>query len=196
MNGALKQRLVGAIVLVALAVIFLPMLLDGAGTRDDVVREVRIPERPDLAEAELDDVPEAAEPIDEPAEQDPVTLPDETAEAEREADRETQAEAPEVAEDDTPAPAAEEHDVDAHEPEGPGSWAVQTGSFSERDNAETQRDRLQEAGYEAFLAERERDGNRLWRVRVGPVATEEDAKVIRDRIAAEQDLDGITVSHP
>lgn len=58
-NVSVKQRLVGAVVLVSLGVIFLPMLLDGEGPFDVVKREKFIPEQPqvrqvfDVKKAEL-----------------------------------------------------------------------------------------------------------------------------------------------
>ncbi len=45
MDQQLKQRLVGVTVIFSLAVIFIPMLLDGAGTRPEPV-QVDIPEKP------------------------------------------------------------------------------------------------------------------------------------------------------
>ncbi|MDX1609751.1 MAG: SPOR domain-containing protein [Halofilum sp. (in: g-proteobacteria)] len=72
----MKQRLVGAIVLIALAVIFLPMLLDGSGAPERLDVEVEIPERreppasqfeaPDVA-GELEQEREAAAAVEEPA---------------------------------------------------------------------------------------------------------------------------------
>jgi DedD protein len=79
---------------------------------------------------------------------------------------------------------------------GPSAWAVQTGSFSRRENAEAQRDRLQEIGLDAFLDEAERNGSRVWRVRVGPIGRESDARELRDQLEREQELAGIVVSHP
>lgn len=46
MDIALKQRLVGATVLVALGVIFIPMLLDGPGSGNGARDTIRIPTRP------------------------------------------------------------------------------------------------------------------------------------------------------
>ena len=48
MDSNLKNRLVGVIVISALAVIFLPMILDGAGVRREAV-EVVIPPAPVIA---------------------------------------------------------------------------------------------------------------------------------------------------
>ncbi len=54
MTPALKQRLVGAIVLVALAVIFVPMLLDGDGRQAGERVSVEIPESPDDPDPDIE----------------------------------------------------------------------------------------------------------------------------------------------
>lgn len=54
MDLALKQRLVGAIVLIALAVIFLPMLLDGSGQPESHTVGVEIPERVEAPASQFD----------------------------------------------------------------------------------------------------------------------------------------------
>lgn len=198
MNITLKQRLVGAVVLVALAVIFLPMILDGAGTSDDIAREVRIPDRPETPEADLDAVPEPVPPADEPDSgiTDPVTeAAPEVPEAEPE---------PEPRVETDPAPVTDESaatdDVEVAADDGmaeaPQVWAVQTGSFTRQDNAIAQRDRLHEAGFDAFIDEADADGGQMWRVRVGPIAREDEARELRGRLEAEEGLAGIVVSHP
>ena len=48
MDIALKQRLVGATILIALAVIFLPLLLDGDNHDGQSTQPIEIPERPDV----------------------------------------------------------------------------------------------------------------------------------------------------
>ncbi len=61
MDLALKQRLVGATVLIALAVIFLPMLLDGSGTPERLDVEVEIPARDEAPESQFDQPDVASE---------------------------------------------------------------------------------------------------------------------------------------
>lgn len=71
MDKALKQRLVGASVLVALAVIILPMLLGGQADRAQESREIEIPPRP----AELS-FEKRRFPIGEQAPDTPSTVPE------------------------------------------------------------------------------------------------------------------------
>lgn len=193
MNAALKQRLVGATVLVALAVIFLPMLLDGAGRYDDVAREVRIPDPPQAPEAALDETPEpvgaaGAEGVDDgaaaggEAENVPagaVEPPPQT----------TQASTTEGAADS----GDDEPTGEAAEPVA--AWAVQTGSFTRESNARAQSEGLQADGFEAFVEPAQAEGERVWRVRVGPLVDEESARTVRARLAEEHDVDGLVVRH-
>ena len=45
---SLQQRLLGAILLIALGVIFIPVLLDGAGYKSRQQREIEMPPRPEF----------------------------------------------------------------------------------------------------------------------------------------------------
>ncbi|MEM8982005.1 MAG: SPOR domain-containing protein [Pseudomonadota bacterium] len=76
-----------------------------------------------------------------------------------------------------------------------GLWAVQLGSFSDRDNASRLAASLRADGISAFLTEIERNGTTLHRVRVGPVADRSAA----ERLVAELDRKGHSarvVQHP
>lgn len=193
MNAALKQRLVGAIVLVAFAVIVLPMLLDGSGTQENVAREVRIPEQPTVPEAPMDEVPQPVEADEAPSVDAPDPVPEEGGQVEpgegsEEADADTDSAAD--------APAAEESSPDEGEAAGPSAWAVQVGSFTREDNANALRDRLRDADMDAYISEGRADGARVWRVRIGPLSREQEAHDLRDRLASERDIPGLVVSHP
>ena len=69
MDTALQQRLVGAIVLVALGVIFIPALLDGSGYKSRHARSVEIPQRPAFAPLSQDRVKPIPTPVDKALEQ-------------------------------------------------------------------------------------------------------------------------------
>ncbi|MGB5397657.1 MAG: SPOR domain-containing protein [Gammaproteobacteria bacterium] len=60
MGTELQQRIIGAIVLVALGVIFIPALLDGSGYRSREARTIEIPappEFPPLSQTRLEPIP-------------------------------------------------------------------------------------------------------------------------------------------
>jgi DedD protein len=64
MDKALQQRLVGAIALVALGVIIIPVLLDGSGYKSRHEKTVKIPDRPVFPSKEQTRVKPIATPID------------------------------------------------------------------------------------------------------------------------------------
>lgn len=210
MNAALKQRLVGAIVLVALAVIFLPMLLDGSGARERFDVAMDIPDRPQAPQSRIDDDgdpaagdagPDAGARADELAHADDAGAtgapePPATAESESAAsgtpESSASAEAEPAGSGASETPATGEGADDAGQA-GPGAWVVQVGSFGREANALVLRDRLREAGYEAFVEEGEGDDQTWWRVRVGPVSEREQAEELRAALESERGGDSALV---
>ncbi|ROR32830.1 SPOR domain-containing protein [Inmirania thermothiophila] len=164
----MQQRLVGAVVLVALAVIFVPMILERGG---GALPEAAIPPRPEIPPA-LDRAPE------------PVAPPQVAAVPPRQPEPAPQVPVPpqarEAAEAARAIPPAE-------------AWVVQVGSFGRRDNAVALRDRLRKAGFTAFIEEAEAGGETAYRVRVGPELGEDEAKALQRRLAGEQGLEGVVL---
>lgn len=179
MKLRLKQRLVGAVVLVALAVIFVPMLFDGPSQPPNSLRLESIPAAPgaDYVPRKITlaipgpvvPVP-APEPVAVPATE-PVTVPP--------------AAEPALDPASTPAPA-------------PGTtWVVQVGSFSQPDNAHALRDRLRSMGFNAYVESvKDASGKSVLRVRVGPESDRPRAEALLARLKAEAALDGILRQHP
>lgn len=209
MNAALKQRLVGAIVLVALAVIFLPMLLDGSGARERFDVAMDIPDRPQAPQSRIDDDAAAAGEAgpDAGARDDELAragdggatgAPEPAATADSESaesgapESSAAAEAEPAGSGATETPATGEGADDAGQP-GPGAWVVQVGSFGREANALVLRDRLREAGYEAFVEEGEGDDQTWWRVRVGPVSERGQAEELRAALERERGGDSALV---
>lgn len=201
-----KERLIGAAVLVALAVIFLPMILDGAGTREIRDEELAMPERPETPEPDLDASSSAQQAADqsqapareeaEPEQAAPTEAsdpPDPLAGSEAPAGDDGEGDAEAAVEPESPD--AEDPSPDA-DPDAVKTWAVQTGSFTREANAQEQRDRLQEEGFDAFIESAEADDTAMWRVRVGPMAMENDARTVLERLQSEHGFEPILVSHP
>lgn len=206
-----KQRLIGAVIVVALAVIFLPMVLQGPVDRGTTNVAMDIPPRPEVERGpdadpgeapptgELEAVPLPDEPDGEAAAgpgDAPPPEPDESVE-------------PVPEDQDDPAAGAEpeeqpdtDQDVervdDSPEPgDELASWAVQVGSFGQESNALGLRDRLREQEFSAYVDRVERDdADPVYRLRVGPVSERADAEALLDRLAEDADLDGLVVSHP
>ncbi|MCG6864523.1 MAG: SPOR domain-containing protein [Thiogranum sp.] len=221
MDFLLKQRLVGAIVLVALGVIFIPMLLEGPN-RNLVPEMQPLPEpegqdltqpmepfaageevapEPDRAIVQGDVAAEADEPSASPdgAEEESLTRPLPLPEPESEPESaqspraETTPPRPEKqAEVPKPAPAGDE----AGEPGPLGNWVVQMASFSSEQNALRLRDRLRKAGFVTQVEKVLVDGKTHFRVRVGPYLERAEAERDRNKMADTVKLNGRVLSYP
>jgi DedD protein len=198
MDEQLKQRLVGAAVLVLLAVIFIPMILDRPSEP-----EVRI-EHPTLPAREETDFSSRIVPLTEPQ------TPQVEAESERRAvpENEPAKPAPPAVPSETVAAASKaptaEKPIPVPSPEGsaakvesaPNAWAIQLGSFSSADNAVALRDRLKKMGYVAFIEALRVDGKEITRVYVGPELSRERAGELVKKLQADTKLKGMVVQYP
>ncbi|MGQ7818436.1 SPOR domain-containing protein [Metapseudomonas furukawaii] len=214
MDKGLKQRIVGALVLVALAVIFLPMLF----SREDELRQVVVeappmPKAPEIPVTELEQVqvPEpqalpqepvpslddeagalASVPSSEPAPAAPAQaapVPPPAAPAQTQPQQvPAQAVAPAQA---PAAPVAavkpEEKRLDANGL--PVSWSIQLASLSNRASAENLQKTLRGQGYNAYI----RSVEGMNRVFVGPVIERAEANRLRDQLSRQQKLNGFVV---
>ncbi len=178
LDKGLKQRIVGALVLVALAVIFLPMLF----SREDELRQVVVdapamPQAPAMPEVALDPV-EVPQPI--APEQVPPVEP---------------LEVPEVAETPAEPVATAPAAVDSSKSERldtnslPVSWSVQLASLSSRSGAEDLQKKLRSQGYNAYV----RTFEGMNRVFVGPLIERAEADRLRDQLNRQQKLNGFVV---
>ncbi|MTI98685.1 MAG: sporulation protein [Marinobacter adhaerens] len=201
MDG-LKQRIIGALVLVSLAVIFVPMLFDEPHS-ERTSTTIKIPEEPPFPEVEA---PESGvEPPPsyglEPSE-DGVTIPAveeesgdspgyrilEESPGEQTASGAPSSESPQsqASTSQEPSSASAETDNQASESSATetaeyersleGAWVVQLGSFGNSDNARRLRDQVREKGYGSHLQEVVRGDTTLTRVFSGPFASKSEAE--------------------
>lgn len=189
MNDHIKRRLVGAVVLVSLAVIFIPMLLDGGRQSGMPMFGSNIPEKPDYRFEPLDIPLEPVEPIAaekprivEKPEPEPAPAPRRSASADTAA----------AAEAKKPPPKPVRTEAAAREPV---AWVVQVGSFSSSDNALRLRDKLRGKGFTAFVEKLSADGKRVYRVRIGPELKREEAEATLKRLQREMQMKGIVMGH-
>jgi DedD protein len=163
MDSRLKERLIGAAVLVALGVWLIPWLLDGV---------VRPPESATPASLEL------------PAESDTAPLRAQTIRLDPRAASGTVpsqgsgvAETPAATHVAAPAtpPAQGAQHADSHRS---GQWSVQLGSFGDAANAKRLASRVDAYGYEAAVSDVKAAGKVMHRVRVGPYATRGEAEAV------------------
>ena len=202
MDQMLKQRLVGAIILVSLAVIFIPLILEGPDDeRSPRSQDMPPPPRIDYqAEVELPIPTGTPETSTTPA--DALTVENPTAEPEPPAQPEVK---PAMLPDEPiqqPVVAATPPPPAAAPPAAPvtsaidDAWVIQVGSFSQQLNAQGLRDRLRKAGYTVFLRDVKAGTAHTWRVLVGPLDERGKAEQLRDKLSREQHLKGIVIQHP
>lgn len=175
----LYHRVVGALVLIALAVIFVPMVLDFRKDYGRVITGTNIPEKPD--EYQIKEVP--LNP--------PSSIPPPAAEAAAEdaPSSEPAAKTPETRGNRKPLP---ENTGSGDGGDAPvDGWVVQVGSFSDQENAAALRDKLQAEGYSAYVDRVTVEGAAVWRVGVGPVAEESRGNRLREELARKLDLHGL-----
>lgn len=192
MDPRLKQRLVGAAVLLALAVIFLPMLLDGSGQDAAVSLREPVPPEPEFARPPPAP-PLALDSLPEPAPRETQPSPRADARSLPEPDPlPRMVTPPQVVQPEPPTvPGA------AGGSEGPGGFAVQVGSFGEQASAGAERDRLEGLGYTVFLEPVRVEGREFFRVKLGPVAERGEAERLRDRVKDQEGVqNAIVVTHP
>jgi DedD protein len=213
LDKAYKQRMVGALVLVALAVIFLPMLF----SRQDEQRQVTVeapaaPQAPAMPQVQV-------EPVVVP---EPQALPQEPVPSDEEIAQQEAPAVPSAPAATAPAPTAKPVAPPAPAPvpalaakpstapaqpitAAPGkpdttqsrvdakglsvSWSVQLASLANRESAEKLQKTLRSQGYNAYI--RSADGKN--RVFVGPLIERAEADRLRDLLNRQQNLKGFVV---
>jgi DedD protein len=194
MDRALKERLIGAIVIVIFAVLIVPVFLDGSsddaviiseavtlpgqndqGTRQQTVvlkRDRTQPVPQSLAEVKADPPPQSKSP--------PETTPKAPAKA--------PAKVPEAA-------LSKSTEAKPASATSSGMWAVQMGSFSEKVNAEGLVADLKKDGFAAFLSQLNTSSGDLHRVRIGPQKDRAGAESIAAQLQ-KAGHKGQVVTHP
>ncbi len=163
MASAFQNRLVGTIILVALAVIFLPEILDGEKQRNQD-RFESIPDRPAMKSISepspfpMEEVQQAVtrtvEIVEEPALDDGADGELPTGQVAT-----TMEDGPQAA----PMPAIEPKQIEVS-----SGWVVQLGSFRHQKNVRDLLQKLEQAGYRAFSRPVQTSSGTLTKVFVGP----------------------------
>jgi DedD protein len=210
MEIRVKERLIGALILVALIVLLVPELLSGphpqqrSGAQDaGAVHTYTI----DLAAPAKSTPPAPA--------REPEAAPEESAQNSAPGTGVVSLEpAPEVAGSDSNAPptesAAPPEDQPAPRTKTPtppqkpaaatatdadSAWAVQLGSFASDDNAQRLVKELKAGGYKAFVSKTGSGSRARYRVRVGPEQDRARAENLAERLRREG-RSAVIVSHP
>ncbi len=194
MDRALKQRLVGASVLIALAVIVLPMMLGGrpeAGSPE--TREIEIPPQP----AELS-FESRRFPVGDTNNQDATVQPADaqprkplpqphsaTKPPANEAVDITPLEAPAELVDTAPDVPVSKPLPDVGADSDSSRYLVQVASFGSAENANRLAAKLRKAGFAVLMDSVESDIGILNRVRIGPYSSEADAAAAAAQVSAQ-----------
>jgi DedD protein len=198
MERALKERIIGAIILVIFVVLVVPVFLDGPPDEGEIISErVLLPgqEGQNTKTVVLDR--ERTEPIPLASNSDsPAKSNDEIV-------------AEPAAEKPVPKPVVEQQPARTEQQSSPepqlaastpaasttGMWAVQLGSFSNKENAEKLAADLRKQGYAAFLSQLKTSSGQLHRVRIGPQKDRESAEAMAARLLKVEHK-GQVVPHP
>ena len=210
MERIVKERLVGAAVLMAAAIILIPEMLSGpdrdsaaqppAQSRSDApikTYTIDLSQSPGAQPAPAVVDNRAPPPEELPGAQHPVAQaaapqPPAADQAKPEVSQQSAELAKPVVEAPTPAPAARPLASDPAAPTS-GRWAVQIGTFSKEANAQRLVKELRDQGQSAFVMPVKSGAATLYRVRIGPM---------KDRASAEAALRDVKsqgakiVAHP
>lgn len=186
---ALKERLVGAVVLVALGVWLIPLFLDGpegeggvAGSRP-LTLPVPATAAPDRTTKTIRLNKDAASPAGGNA-----TTAAKTVKA---APTKTATAAPKPMPTPVPTPT---QSASSSKPATPG-WFVQLGSFGSEANAKRLAAGVSALGWDAQLSQLTAAGKTMHRVRVGPLPTRSKADAMRTELA-QRGFDGKVMNEP
>ncbi|MGE5623971.1 MAG: SPOR domain-containing protein [Bacillota bacterium] len=163
MEIGLKERVIGAVVLVILGVIIIPFFIKSSPAPDTAATQAL-----SLAPAGGTSVQQVTLPLGAPASGTVVAASAAHAVA---------APFPAPATAATPKPAARPIQRPAAAPAAPaGAWLVQAGSYGSEANAGRVVKALQQHGFHASVSRIEKSGKTLFRVRVGPYPERADAE--------------------
>ncbi|HED16955.1 MAG TPA: hypothetical protein ENI64_09125 [Gammaproteobacteria bacterium] len=203
----MKQRLIGAAVLLALGVIFIPMILDGTG--NPVLREIPpipqaldavdprtlvIPKAPPMQEHRPHVVQKSARPYN----VQPATPATTTASNKPVISEEEPTKKPPVKTQQATKPKKQPSSAQATaaSPETIRAWAVQVGSFNTSDKALKLRSTLRSKGFKAYVEKIRKQKKIYYRVRIGPVLNRNDADNSLKKLKKAGQKNAYVVRHP
>ncbi len=172
MDAKLKQRLTGAVILTSLAIILLPLLLDG--TEEDrarVATDIPAPPKIDLDDITVQDVKRKIEQMEKASES---RLPKEVV-------------------DETNYESSPDFILDKNQL--PVNWSLQLGSFQNEENATRLRAQLREQNYRSYILHANTNDGEIYRVFVGPSSSKETLAEMNQEIEGKLKLKGRIVRY-
>lgn len=224
MDKRLQQRLIGAAVLIALAVIFLPMLLNGGGGSKHVSVKMKLPPEPNYKFTNNTPKPLAPQqnsgnssvqkqlPVSETASQrEKVSPPTSTTEQNKakptplspSTSSSPKATLPAAGKPQSGsgkkkaknmAPPPSQVNAPSAQPTV-SAWVVQVASFTKENSALALRNRLRKAGFSSYIDRYKHTGHVYYRVRVGPKLSHAKAENMLKRITRVIKLKGMLVPY-
>ena len=195
MDRSLKERIIGAVVLVVFAVMVVPVFLDGPSTKTEIITEsVSLPGQNGQTRKTQTIVLERdrTEPV--PVSANTSGADDKPAVTHVEKDLPVADKSPATGPVKSQPKAAENTKlVQAISPTG--MWAVQLGSFSNQANADRLAADLRKQGFAAFLSQLQTESGSLHRVRIGPQKNREGAEAMAAKLNSAGHK-GQVVTHP
>jgi DedD protein len=195
MDRSLKERIIGAVVLVVFAVMVVPVFLDGPSTKTEIITEsVSLPGQNGQTRKTQTIVLERdrTEPV--PVSGNTSVADNKSAVIHVKKDQPVAAKSlgtgPVKSE---PKAAGNTKLVQAISPTG--MWAVQLGSFSNQANADRLAADLRKQGFAAFLSQLQTESGSLHRVRIGPQKNREGAEAMAAKLNSAGHK-GQVVTHP
>jgi DedD protein len=195
-DSKLRQRLVGGVVLLSIALILLPALVDYQREPDRVADPVKAPPAPPYRDYQSRVVPiEISLPTTDPGNQGVIsrTLIDQPARAVSE---DTPVSTPPVAR--TPVALARKDEDSVTEPVRSlnKGWVVQVATFSNSSSAEKVRSQLADMGFVVFVEPVKTPAGNMSRVRIGPEIDRERAEANQAKLQANTEYAGIILRFP
>ncbi|WP_067521099.1 SPOR domain-containing protein [Endozoicomonas ascidiicola] len=168
MGEGLKQRLFGAVVLLALLIILAPALFKGGESHPMLASDN------DAVPLQAPSVPVFVEQLDVPAEPVSVAIRDEVQEVELD-----------------PVPT---QNTGTDEKGHLKAWSLRLATFSDKSNADNLEKNLKKKGYSAYINKVTTDsGSYFYRVYIGPEARPDDFQRLKASLKKEMGLDGMIV---
>jgi len=194
MERALKERIIGAAVLVIVVVLIVPVFLDGPEENEVVSTSVPLPGQSQqemrtvvLERDRTDPVPVARNNDSDPAAATPeptvvATKDEPEAVVEAKVEQQQVTATPPPAQEAKPATSVPAASNTSSGSSTTGMWAVQLGSFSDQKNADRLAADLRKQGFAAFLITLPTDSGELHRVRIGPQKDRASADAMAERL--------------
>ena len=172
MESRLRQRVIGAIVLTSIAIILLPVLLDGsAEDRERVVASIPVPPKIELKQMSVSDVSRKMQQME----------------------RDSTARMPREVVDETDY--SEEEGFGLDQNDLPIAWSLQLGSFRNQQNAEQLRANLRDANFRSYILQSNTGEGQVFKVFVGPRLERAGIEEIAQKIQTTMSLEGHIVRY-